>query len=61
MKLYDVYPLFNINIVKGKGCKAVSYTHLYIETWGNKHYVTTSGLIVHPNHGSLGERSNLMW
>ena len=20
----------------------------YIETWGNKHYVTTSGLIVHP-------------
>ena len=21
MKLYDVYPLFDINIVKGKGCK----------------------------------------
>lgn len=21
----------------------------YIETWGNKHYVTTSGLIVHPD------------
>lgn len=25
----------------------------YIETWGNKHYVTTSGLIVHPDY--LGE------
>ena len=21
MKLYDVYPLFDLNIVKGKGCK----------------------------------------
>ena len=21
MKLYDVYPLFDINIVKGQGCK----------------------------------------
>ena len=21
----------------------------YIESWGNKQYVTTSGLIVHPN------------
>ena len=21
MKLFDVYPLYNINIVKGKGCK----------------------------------------
>ena len=21
MNLFDVYPLFNINIVKGKGCK----------------------------------------
>ena len=26
----------------------------YIETWGNKHYVTTSGLIVHPNYRGLG-------
>ena len=37
MKLFDVYPLFDINIVKGKGCHVwddqgteypVSYTHL---------------------------------
>ena len=21
MKLFDVYPLFDVNIVKGKGCK----------------------------------------
>lgn len=26
----------------------------YIETWGNKHYVTTSGLIVHPDFQGLG-------
>lgn len=26
----------------------------YIETWGNKQYVTTSGLIVHPNYRGLG-------
>ncbi len=26
----------------------------YIETWGNKHYVTTSGLIVHPDYQALG-------
>ncbi|MDY4411027.1 MAG: GNAT family N-acetyltransferase [Prevotella sp.] len=26
----------------------------YIETWGNKHYVTTSGLIVHPNYRGIG-------
>ncbi len=26
----------------------------YIETWGNKHYVTTSGLIVHPDFRNLG-------
>ena len=25
-----------------------------IETWGNKHYVTTSGLIVHPDYRGLG-------
>ena len=24
MKLFDVYPLFNVNIVKGKGCKVWS-------------------------------------
>ena len=26
----------------------------YIETWGNKEYVTTSGLIVHPDYRGLG-------
>ena len=26
----------------------------YIETWGNKKYVTTSGLIVHPDFRGLG-------
>ncbi len=26
----------------------------YIETWGNRHYVTTSGLIVHPDFRGLG-------
>ena len=26
----------------------------YIETWGNKSYVTTSGLIVHPDFQGLG-------
>ena len=26
----------------------------YIESWGNKQYVTTSGLIVHPNFRGLG-------
>jgi acetylornithine aminotransferase len=34
MKLYDVYPLFDINIVKGKGCqvwdeKGTEYLDLY--------------------------------
>ena len=34
MKLYDVYPLFNVNIVKGKGCRVwddqdTSYLDLY--------------------------------
>ena len=26
----------------------------YIETWGNKHYVTTSRLIIHPDYRGLG-------
>ena len=26
----------------------------YIETWGNKHYVTTSGLIVDPDYRGMG-------
>lgn len=29
----------------------------YIETWGNKHYVTTSGLIVHPDYRGMGVSS----
>ena len=34
------------------GDKFVGFS--YIETWGNKHYVTTSGLIVHPDYQGLG-------
>jgi len=30
----------------------------YIETWGNKRYVTTSGLIVHPDFRGLGVQEN---
>lgn len=26
----------------------------YIETWGDRHYVTTSGLIVHPDYQGMG-------
>ena len=26
----------------------------YIESWGNKQYVATSGLIVHPNYRGMG-------
>ena len=42
--------------IKMREAKAVIALHgdtfagfSYIETWGNKHYVTTSGLIVHPD------------
>ena len=31
----------------------------YIETWGNKQYVTTSGLIVHPDFRGLGVAKNI--
>ena len=34
------------------GDKFVGFS--YIETWGNKQYVTTSGLIVHPDFRGLG-------
>ncbi|MGN0225929.1 MAG: GNAT family N-acetyltransferase [Prevotella sp.] len=46
---------------KMKEAKAVIALHgekfagfSYIETWGNKHYVTTSGLIVHPDYRGYG-------
>ena len=46
---------------KMKEAKAVIALHgetfagfSYIETWGNKKYVTTSGLIVHPDFRNLG-------
>ena len=32
----------------------------YIETWGNKQYVTTSGLIVHPNFRGIGLAKRIM-
>jgi len=34
------------------GDKFVGFS--YIETWGNKEYVTTSGLIVHPDYLGMG-------
>lgn len=44
---------------EGKAVIALSTTgqfagFSYIETWGNKQYVTTSGLIVHPDFRGLG-------
>ena len=43
---------------EGKAVIALSGTTFagfsYIESWGNKQYVTTSGLIVHPNYRHLG-------
>lgn len=35
-------------------CDDVFAGFSYIETWGNKHYVTTSGLIVNPEFRGLG-------
>jgi GNAT superfamily N-acetyltransferase len=40
-----------IALRKSDGCFA---GFSYIETWGNKQYVTTSGLIVHPDFRGLG-------
>ena len=39
-------------VIALKGDKFAGFS--YIETWGNKHYVTTSGLIVHPNFRGQG-------
>ena len=48
-------------VTKMREAKAVIALHgdrfagfSYIETWGNKHYVTTSGLIVHPDFRGQG-------
>lgn len=39
-------------VIALKGEQFVGFS--YIETWGNKHYVTTSGLIVHPDYRGIG-------
>jgi len=39
-------------VIALKGNKFAGFS--YIETWGNKRYVTTSGLIVHPDFRGLG-------
>lgn len=39
-------------VIALKGEEFVGFS--YIETWGNKHYVTTSGLIVHPDYRGRG-------
>ncbi len=39
-------------VIALKGDKFAGFS--YIETWGNKHYVTTSGLIVHPDFRGHG-------
>ena len=39
-------------IIALEGEKFAGFT--YIESWGNKQYVATSGLIVHPDYRGLG-------
>lgn len=39
-------------VIALKGDRMAGFS--YIETWGNKHYVTTSGLIVHPDFRGKG-------
>ncbi len=39
-------------VIALKGDRLAGFS--YIETWGNKHYVTTSGLIVHPDFRGKG-------
>lgn len=39
-------------VIALKGGRMAGFS--YIETWGNKHYVTTSGLIVHPDFRGKG-------
>ena len=65
MKLFDVYPLFDVNIVKGKGCKVWDDKgHEYLDLYGG-HAVISIGH-AHPHYiskvneqlGKLGFYSN---
>ena len=40
--------------VRGTGIAERTHEYTYIESWGNKQYVATSGLIVHPNYRGIG-------
>ena len=40
--------------VRGTGIAERTHEFTYIESWGNKQYVATSGLIVHPDYRGLG-------
>ena len=49
MKLFDVYPLYNINIVKGKGCKVWDENGTeYLDLYGG-HAVISIGH-AHPHY-----------
>ena len=49
MKLFDVYPLYNINIVKGKGCKVWDENGTeYLDLYGG-HAVISVGH-AHPHY-----------
>ena len=39
---------------RGTGCGNEFAGFTYIESWGNKQYVATSGLIVHPKYQGIG-------
>ena len=42
MKLFDVYPLYNINIVKGKGCKVWDENGTeYLDLYGGRNLYRT--------------------
>lgn len=55
MKLYNVYPLFNVNIVKGKGCKVWDDKGIeYLDLYGG-HAVISIGHC-HPHYTEAIER-----
>ena len=55
MKLFDVYPLYNINIVKGKGCKVWDENGTeYLDLYGG-HAVISIGH-AHPHYVRSEER-----